>query len=87
MLIGLLGYLMPFAPLAFVSQCQCQSWCRPSKVELCDPTKIRSEDGGMGSLKLTCYINQNFEILLKKQNLVKATPGKYYNACLICNIE
>ncbi len=26
--LGLLGYLIPFAPLAFVSQCQ----CRPSKV-------------------------------------------------------
>ncbi|KAL4316893.1 hypothetical protein AHAS_Ahas15G0330600 [Arachis hypogaea] len=28
--LGLLGYLIPFAPLAFVSQCQ----CRPSKVLL-----------------------------------------------------
>jgi hypothetical protein len=26
--IGLLGYLIPFAPLAFISQCQ----CRPSRV-------------------------------------------------------
>ncbi|KAL0641259.1 hypothetical protein Bca4012_102801 [Brassica carinata] len=26
--LGLLGYLIPFAPLAFVSQCQ----CRPSRV-------------------------------------------------------
>ncbi|KAL2225196.1 UNVERIFIED_CONTAM: hypothetical protein Sindi_3011000 [Sesamum indicum] len=78
--LGLLGYLIPFAPLAFVSQCQ----CRPSRVAfavgvLSDLYAFHRSTGNS-----LCPYPLGFDGGLKKPPTDALRPIIPDNACILC---
>ncbi|KAL2239140.1 UNVERIFIED_CONTAM: hypothetical protein Sindi_1105700 [Sesamum indicum] len=78
--LGLLGYLIPFAPLAFVSQCQ----CRPSRV--LSPVGVLSDLYAFhrSTGNSLCPYPLGFDGGLKKPPTDALRPIIPDNACILC---